>query len=293
MSARPVLHRGSYGQDVADWQKGIGITADGIFGAQTESATRRWQADHDLEPDGVVGPLSWASLPRPRTTLPGPAPDVSERSERLVPTTRTTLDMAAFATALRTVWPEANRKQAGVLWAHFAGETGDGRSCWNFNLGNVKHVKGDGHAYVSLLGVWEGFAVHDEDRDGDIDDADRVMLVERLCRSGAWAPDPSVDHAKAVGPGKVSLIATAANAATLFVAHGSLEDGMRAFVEMKRDPRSRYSGAWRYVLAGDPEGYAYLLGQRGYYTASPAVYAAAMRRKFDAWLKNAPAFDVG
>lgn len=206
-----------------------------------------------------------------------------------VPTTRTTPTRADFARALRAVWPEATKEGAGVLWAHFAGETTDGLHCWNWNLGNVKWSRGCGFDYVSLVGVWEGFRIGDEDKDGDVDDDDRVMLVARMVATGLWKVDDSAqaaDHAKAVGVGKVSLIATKANPTTFFRAYPSLEAGMRSFVTMKRDPSSRYAGAWAFVLAGDPEGYARELGRKGYYTASPDAYARAMKAKFTAWMAS-------
>lgn len=204
----------------------------------------------------------------------------------LVATIRTTPTMRDFADALLVSWPGATKEGAGVLWAHFAGETGDGYHAYNHNLGNVKWSKGCGLDYVSLKGVWEGFRIGDEDGDGDIDADDRVMLIERLKRTGLWAPDPSADHAKAVGPGKVSMVATSAHQATWFRAYPSLLVGMDAFVEFKRNPQSRYAKAWFYVEAGDPKGYAYELGRKGYYTASPDVYAAAMMKKYAAWMAS-------
>lgn len=55
------IRRGSSGTDVATWQAFLGLTADGIFGANTESATRAFQSGHGLTADGVVGPKTWAA----------------------------------------------------------------------------------------------------------------------------------------------------------------------------------------------------------------------------------------
>ncbi len=206
--------------------------------------------------------------------------------DRMLPTTRTTPTKTDFARALLHEWPGATKEGAGVLWAHFAGETGDGIYCWNWNLGNVKHTKGDGYDYVSLKGVWEGFTLKDEDADGDIDADDRTILVTRLLRSGMWVEDTSPDHAVAVGKTKISMLATPLNQTTWFRAYPSLEVGMHQFVDMKRRVGGRYSGAWSFVEAGDPEGYGRELGKLGYYTASQDAYARSMRSKFNAWMNT-------
>jgi hypothetical protein len=223
-------------------------------------------------------------------------------TEKLLLTTKTPVSAPDFTRALLKVWPAATEAGAGVLWAHYAGETGGGAYCWNFNLGNHKHVRGDGYDYVSLNGVWEGLRFKDEDGDGDIDADDRVLFVNRMVRSGLWIEDKSAksaDHAKAVGPGKVSLIATKSNAATWFRAYPSLDAGMSAFVKGKRpvegdspERQPRYASAWRFIEAGDPDGYARELGRKGYYTADPNVYAASLVKRHAAWMASSAFDDV-
>ena len=41
---------------------GAGLVVDGIFGARTNSAVRRYQAGHGLLVDGIVGQRTWSSL---------------------------------------------------------------------------------------------------------------------------------------------------------------------------------------------------------------------------------------
>ncbi len=68
--ARRMLRRGSRGADVTDLQSRLNaagaadpaLNPDGVFGRLTQAATREYQSTHDLAPDGVVGPLTWASL---------------------------------------------------------------------------------------------------------------------------------------------------------------------------------------------------------------------------------------
>lgn len=63
----PTLWNGIYGDTVRALQallKGYGysLTVDGIFGPKTKNAVECFQEDNDLDADGIVGPLTWASL---------------------------------------------------------------------------------------------------------------------------------------------------------------------------------------------------------------------------------------
>jgi peptidoglycan hydrolase-like protein with peptidoglycan-binding domain len=40
----------------------VGINTDGKFGPRTEAAVRKFQRDHGLVPDGIVGPKTWKAL---------------------------------------------------------------------------------------------------------------------------------------------------------------------------------------------------------------------------------------
>jgi len=73
-TARPLLSlkAKSRGPDVVEWQKVIGVTADGIFGPNTDAATRTWQRSHGLTADGIVGPASWAKAYQQQPILAAP-----------------------------------------------------------------------------------------------------------------------------------------------------------------------------------------------------------------------------
>lgn len=57
-----VLKKGDKGNDVAFVQRFLGITADGIYGAQTEAAVKRYQGMRSLNRDGIVGTLTWRPM---------------------------------------------------------------------------------------------------------------------------------------------------------------------------------------------------------------------------------------
>jgi putative chitinase len=59
----PVLLKvGSRGEEVKKVQQALGQDADGIFGKMTEAAVIEWQSNHNLTPDGIVGPKTYAAM---------------------------------------------------------------------------------------------------------------------------------------------------------------------------------------------------------------------------------------
>lgn len=56
------IRKGSRGEAVKTLQTKLGITADGIFGAQTELAVKNFQREKGLAIDGIVGAKTWAAL---------------------------------------------------------------------------------------------------------------------------------------------------------------------------------------------------------------------------------------
>jgi murein L,D-transpeptidase YcbB/YkuD len=67
-ASRPVLKRGDSGPDVVTLQQKLAAagfnpgTADGNFGAATQTAVMNFQRSKNLPADGVVGPSTWAAL---------------------------------------------------------------------------------------------------------------------------------------------------------------------------------------------------------------------------------------
>jgi putative chitinase len=57
-----LLKVGSKGEDVKKLQSKLGIGTDGVFGPGTERAVKKWQIDHDLTADGIVGDGTWSKM---------------------------------------------------------------------------------------------------------------------------------------------------------------------------------------------------------------------------------------
>ncbi len=57
-----LLKLGSQGDDVKTLQAKLGLTVDGAFGPNTETAVKAWQGAHNLTADGIVGPATWSKI---------------------------------------------------------------------------------------------------------------------------------------------------------------------------------------------------------------------------------------
>ena len=203
----------------------------------------------------------------------------------LVPTKRTVVSIRDYARAVIKAWRsienESPRKESvAVLYAQYMIETG-GSACWNWNIGNAKHVDGDGHDYIELRGVWEG--VH-------------PFVAARLIASGQARADSNPSHIKAVGPKKTPVIFVPPHPATRFIAYESLDEAM---VSHLRRLQKRFAPCWPDVLTGNYDSFAHTLkaGRDGiedtaddYFTANANAYARGMAPHFHAFCKS-PIFE--
>jgi peptidoglycan hydrolase-like protein with peptidoglycan-binding domain len=66
--AEPVLQKGSDDPAVRDLQEALKVLGfdpgpvDGVFGAQTESAVKKFQQAREIPADGVVGRVTWINI---------------------------------------------------------------------------------------------------------------------------------------------------------------------------------------------------------------------------------------
>jgi peptidoglycan hydrolase-like protein with peptidoglycan-binding domain len=59
---RPTLRRGATGPFVSKLRTLLAFPSDGAFDGPMEASVRKFQREHDLVPDGIVGPKTWAKL---------------------------------------------------------------------------------------------------------------------------------------------------------------------------------------------------------------------------------------
>lgn len=71
---RPIIGDGDYGSLVLLVQECLSCDLDSTFGPETTKAVIKFQDDHNLDNDGVVGPETWAKLEEVYDLPPYPAP---------------------------------------------------------------------------------------------------------------------------------------------------------------------------------------------------------------------------
>lgn len=155
------------------------------------------------------------------------------------------------------------RDGARVLTAQFLHETGGGKFCFNWNLGNVKAATVELHMY--LRNVWEVLPESSIPRGG------RVASPEE-CRQRGWR----------AGPGQHVVVFDPPHSMARFRAYESLERGAAKWIAYHAQQGREYIEK---ANAGDVAGVAGWLKSKRYYTGVEADYAAGMRR----WLAQVPA----
>lgn len=71
---------------------------------------------------------------------------------------RTPISRDEFAAAIRAADATISKEAAGVIWGQWCLETGRGKACHNWNLGNIKATArqvAEGMNYVMVPNVWE------------------------------------------------------------------------------------------------------------------------------------------
>jgi hypothetical protein len=270
---------------------GARLAVDGIAGAKTRSAIRNFQQRKRLSADGIVGPLTEAALvragagrppratpvrppaPRPPVPVPVPAPSPAPAGGRkytahpnevttrtTTPTPRQVVDM------LLSNWSALNENGARTLTAQFMAETGGGKFCFNWNLGNVKSGANDPHMY--LRNVWEC--------DSQAGAEAQVAKANGLARI-ATAAEIKAHGWKCPGVA-VTVVFDPPHPQCRFRAYASLQDGAKRWLEHHQRIARSNAGYVTALNAGDIGSVAHALKQARYFTAGEADYARLMTR---------------
>ena len=137
---------------------------------------------------------------------------------REVLTRRTTPTPLDVVNMLLASWSELTANGARTLTAQFMAETGGGRYCFNWNLGNVKSGPNELHMY--LHGVWEVDSPHG--------------AQAQVARANGLAHIATADEVKKHGwgcpPGKAIAVFEPPHPQCRFRAYGSLQDGSQRWL---------------------------------------------------------------
>ena len=176
---------------------------------------------------------------------------------------RTPVAIPAMGRSLGLAWyclrgKMPTRPAIDLTLAQYAQETGRGKSCFSFNVGNVKWVDGVPTDYC------ERYC--------------NELLTEKqaqdaLSRAGVQADGtPDVVLRGFVGGLRI-VDFFPPNPASRFRAFATLDEGCLDYLSILGD---RFSTAWSYLEAGDADGFAHALHRARYYTADPKTYAAGL-----------------
>jgi peptidoglycan hydrolase-like protein with peptidoglycan-binding domain len=257
---------------------GAKLSVDGITGTQTRNAIRRFQQQHGLQVDGVVGSNTEAALlaagasapPAPGPTPsppPSPVPSGGRRytnNPNEVPTQTTTPTARQVVEMLRGNWSALTENGARTLTAQFMAETGGGKYCFNWNLGNVKASANEPHMY--LRNVWEC--------------ASAGTAEALVAKSGGLARIASAEEMKQRGwrcPA-AAVVFDPPHPQCRFRAYASLRDGAQRWLGHHMRIAGKDGDYVNALNNGDVSAVAHALKVARYYTASESDYARAMMR---------------
>jgi hypothetical protein len=168
--------------------------------------------------------------------------------------------------ALRMVWGEVGERGARMLSAQYAYETGSGRYCFNYNLGNHKAGANETHTY--LRGVWEGISPESFDRMHADPTFGELVRVED--------PQSAAQKGHVVPPGKSVVLFDPPHPASRFRANATMEEGVMRFADYHKRLAQKNNGYLAALTAGDCRAVAQILASMGYFTGDVDAYAQGL-----------------
>ena len=181
-------------------------------------------------------------------------------TQRTTPTSRDVVVM------LLAAWSDLTENGARTLTAQFMAETGGGKYCFNWNLGNVKAGPNESHMY--LRGVWEVDSV-----DGAQAQVDRANGLAHVATD-----DEIKKHGWGCPAGKSIAVFDPPHPQCRFRAYGSLAEGAKRWLGHHQKIAQHDADFITALNGGDTAAVAHALKQARYYTAAESDYARAMAR---------------
>jgi hypothetical protein len=236
------------GQNVRVWQF-TGLPAGPTVVEAKDSGGLVWTSvTIDTAPNAPAGGRKYTNNPNEVVT------------QRTTPAPREVVNM------LLAAWERLTNNGARTLTAQFMAETGGGRYCFNWNLGNVKSGSNEPHMY--LRGVWEV----------DSPDGAQAQVARANGLAHVATADEIKKHGWALPAGKAIAVFDPPHSQCRFRAYDSLQDGSQRWLGHHKAIALRDSNFVTALNAGDIAAVAHALKQTGYYTAGEADYTRAMTR---------------
>jgi hypothetical protein len=234
------------GQNIRVWRF-TGLPFGRTFVEAKDSGGSVWTSvTIDTRPNAPAGGRKYTDNPKEAVT------------QTTTPTPRDVVSM------LLESWPQLTENGARTLTAQFMAETGGGKYCFNWNLGNVKAGANEPHMY--LRGVWEcdsqsGAAVQVTRANGlaHIATPDEIKKHGWKCPAAVVVFDPPHPQCR-------------------FRAYASLRDGAQRWLGHHQSIARKDPNYINALNAGNIAAVAHALKMAGYYTAGEADYARAMTR---------------
>jgi len=176
--------------------------------------------------------------------------------DKITPITREELIPCLWQAWLKYFDAPPKKESIWVLVAQIILETG-GKSCHNFNLGNVKSREGDGHDYCFFA-------------------CNEILNTTTALKLQTASPT-TAKVTKTLENNRCIIWFYPEHPACRFRAFGSLVEGAADHLILLV---KRFQKAWPSVLAGDPAAYAHALKLQGYYTADESQYARSVTSIF-------------
>jgi len=177
-----------------------------------------------------------------------------------LPAVKTPIATVELIPALWNAWntffgaPPAHRESIWILTAQWGLETGWGKACYQYNLGNVKSVEGDGHDYQYYT-------------------CNEILPLAQAQRYATKSP-ATAKITTVRSDGKAVIWFYPEHPGCRFRAHKSLDEGVMDHLRLLV---RRFDRAWPEIVEGDVTGYAHALRQQGYYTADEASYTKTLQ----------------